>query len=291
MATGLAARVAALTGGAVAQQDIPVGRTRSWLAARLPFLAQPAVFGGSEAAPSLVIGAGRRIAPTVAALRTKGTAVVQILDPKMSLRRFDCVIIPSHDGVSAPNVLQTLGSLGRVSDDLLEAERVHWQPKFSALQRPLMAVLIGGHTKRKTVQDAAWMRLVGDLQALSAETGLVITLSRRTEKGLEARLRDALPDAWIWNGQGDNPYFGMLACADFILVTDDTVNMASEAASAGKPLAIYPLLEEGGKTACFHDALITAGHAERFNGLPGNNATAAPLDETGRIAEKIAGLL
>ncbi len=291
MAMGLAEKVAELSGGHAIQRDLQVNSVKSWLYGHFSWLSSTEALTNGETLPPLVIGAGRRVAPAVAALRkTHGIKTVQILDPKMSLSRFDRVVIPQHDGVSSPNVLTTLGSLGRVSAARLSEAKNLWEPRLSHLRRPLMAVLLGGDTKRKKVTEDTWSMLINDLKRLSAYVGMVITPSRRSGTGVEARLRQSLPDAMIWDGEGENPYFGMLACADCILVTDDSVNMASEAASTGKPLALYPLLQEGGKTARFHEALITAHHAEMFSGVPTNHPT-RPLDETTRIAQEIAELL
>jgi len=58
----------------------------------------------------------------------------------------------------------------------------------------------------------------------------VITLSRRTESDVRAAILNELQttDAHIWNGEGENPYLGMLAWADAALVTADSVNMVCE---------------------------------------------------------------
>ena len=103
-------------------------------------------------------------------------------------------------------------------------------------------------------------------------------------------IAEALPHADFWDGTGENPYFGMLACADALIVTDDSVNMASEAAATGQPVAIYPLLREGGKIALFHERLIETGHAAWFDGTL-SHAENGILDETQRAAEEVAALL
>ncbi len=291
MAMGLAEKVAELSGGHAIQRDLQVNGVKSWLSGHFSWLSSTTAITNGEALPALVIGAGRRVAPAVASLRkTNGIKAVQILEPKMSLSRFDRVVIPQHDGVSGPNVLTTLGSLGRVSEARLSEAKSLWKPRFAHLPRPLMAVLLGGDTKRKKVTGDTWSMLINNLKQLSSGVGMVVTPSRRSGPDVEARLRQSLPEAMIWDGEGENPYFGMLACADCILVTDDSVNMASEAASTGKPLALYPLLQEGGKTARFHEALIAAHHAEMFSGVP-TNYPINPLDETTRIAQEIAELL
>lgn len=297
MATGLAQRVARLTGGAVETYEAAVSGALAslppWLQCRFPSLSRAMIREmhlESETLPDMVIGAGRRVAPLVAALRRPGTKVVQVLDPKMPLRRFDRVVIPQHDRVSGGNVIETLGSVGGVTRWGLDAARREWAAVFAPLRRPLLAVLIGGNTKRRTVKSGGWQTLAADLAALVPEAGMAITLSRRTGPGAEALLRDTLPEVWIWDGKGRNPYFGMLAHADAVLVTDDSINMASEAAATGAPLAIWPLLEEGGKTARFHEALYAAGHAEPFSGAMPTACNGA-LDETGRVAGQLMDLL
>ena len=281
---------ASLTGGDVLQRDLMVSGPRAWMAARLPWLSWHLQMT-TYPQPAVVIGAGRRVAPAVARMRRTGARVVQILNPQMALRHFDLVIAPEHDGLSAPNTLATLGSVHRVSQQRLEPARMEWAPKFDALSRPLIAVMIGGSTRRSPMTEAMATKLAEDLRVLADQgVGLAITASRRTPETQAKMIAEAVPEATFWDGTGSNPYFGMLACADAFIVTDDSVNMASEAAATGKPLAIYPLLREGGKIAQFHDSLIGAGHAQRFNGtIP--TVHAEPLDETGRAAQKVAALI
>src|SRR3546814_20453175 len=83
--------------------------------------------------------------------------------------------------------------------------------------------------------------LAGQLATLARDGwGLMITPSRRTGRRNEEILRRALAGlpAEIWDGAGENPYFGSLALADHVVVTGDSVNMVSEAASTGKPVHV-----------------------------------------------------
>ncbi len=288
LAAGLAGRVAGRIDADVIEYNLRLSGPRAWLAARLPFLARRLPVSALPA-PVLIIGAGRRAAPTVAGSGKTGAKRVQILEPQMSHARFDLLCIPSHDGPTGGNVHITLGSLGGITSAKLAEAAAQWTPEFAHLRRPLMAVLLGGDTRRKKVTPGRWAELAADLAALAPRTGLVITPSRRTGPEAEAILRAALPNAMIWDGKGENPYLGMLACADTIMATDDSVNMASEAAATGKPVALYPLLEEGGKLARFHADLVAAGHAQWFDGaLP--TASNGVLDETDRAARAVMDL-
>jgi mitochondrial fission protein ELM1 len=62
-----------------------------------------------------------------------------------------------------------------------------------------------------------------------------------------ARGDDAGPGALpgiVWDGNGENPYFAFLAAADAILVTEDSTNLATDAAATGKPLFVLPMAGE-----------------------------------------------
>ena len=222
--------------------------------------------------PQLVIGAGRRSAPITAAMRSLsdsgggGLRVVQILSPQMPLRRFDLVVAPQHDRLSGPNVHQTVGSLHRLSPELLNAEDERLQP----LPRPLLAVLVGGPSKSARMTDADAGELTSALvQAGRSGWGVAVTASRRTPPDVTARLAEGLDlvGGWLWDGTGANPYYPMLGAADAIVVTADSVNMASEACSTGVPAYIAPVNKLAPKLARFHSALAERGFARPLSDL------------------------
>ena len=239
--------------------------------------------------PDLVIGAGRRIAPLVAALRRlHGVGAVQILDPCMPLADFDLVAVPEHDRVTGPNVLATAGSIGRATPDTVAAAAEHWRDQLALLPQPRLAVLLGGPGAGARFGGGAAGRLLVALEALADQGhGLMVTPSRRTPQGLVARLRDLLGDsAFVWDGTGDNPYPGILGLADAVLVTEDSVNMASEAASTGKPVHVFPLSRVAAKIRRFHTALEARGAARRFEGEI-EAWDYPPLAEADRVAAEI----
>jgi mitochondrial fission protein ELM1 len=115
-----------------------------------------------------------------------------------------------------------------------------------------------------------------------------MTFSRRTPEPakalLAARLRH-LPGI-IWDGTGPNPYFAFLAAADYILVTEDSTNMATEAASTGKPVFILKMDGTSLKFRLFHQELEGMGAARPYGGAF-HGWTYAPVDETGRAAAEV----
>lgn len=242
--------------------------------------------------PDLAIGAGRRVAPLLAALRrAEGVKAVQLLDPRMPARAFDLVVAPEHDRLAAVNAVSTVGSIGRLTPGRITAQAARWRHRLAHLPRPRVAVLLGGPSRSATWREADSRALEAALQALAAEgAGLMVTPSRRTPTGLADRLRKigggTGAGIWVWRGNGDNPYPGILGLADVVLVTEDSVNMASEAASTGKPVHVFGLTRVAPKIRRFHEGLVAHGAARRFAGGIGRWSY-VPLAEADRIAAEV----
>jgi len=239
--------------------------------------------------PDLAIGAGRRIAPLIAALgELHGVRTVQILDPRIPLGAFGLVAIPAHDRVQGPNVLTTTGAIGRVTPERAAAAAEPWGARLAHLPRPRVAVLIGGPRLIARFGGGAAGRLIAALSDLAEQgAGLMVTPSPRTPDGLVTRLTEALGDrAFVWDGAGENPYPGILGLAEAVLVTGDSVNMASEAASAGKPVHIFALRWIAAKLRRFHRALEAQGVARLFDGRI-ESWDFKPLAEADRVAAEV----
>lgn len=221
--------------------------------------------------PRLVISAGGRAAAPALAVRdaAKGQCIaVQIQDPKIAARRFDLMLIPEHDTLRAPNVVVTRGAVHRVTAAKLAEAASAWRQHLDYLPKPRVAVLIGGAGAYALDKDRM-AELARDLAALAANgAGLMVTPSRRTGEAAERVLRDALAGAAaeIWDGTGENPYFGYLGLADFVLATADSVSMITEASATGKPVHILDLPGGSAKFDRFHRAMAAAGVTRPFAG-------------------------
>jgi mitochondrial fission protein ELM1 len=151
-------------------------------------------------------------------------------------------------------------------------------------------VLIGGTNRAYRMTPALTHALAERLAALARVdgAGLAITPSRRTGAENLAILKERLSGlpAVIWEFCGENPYFGFLGLADAILVTADSVNMVSEAASTGKPVLVAALEGGNAKFRAFHESMRNAGHTRPFQGRL-ERWQPPPLDETGRVAAEV----
>ncbi|MCL5778445.1 mitochondrial fission ELM1 family protein [Limibaculum sp. FT325] len=244
--------------------------------------------------PDLAIGAGRRAAPFVAALgRRHGVRTVQILDPQMDPAAFDLIVAPEHDRLAAPNAIATLGAVGRITPDRVAEAAARLAPRIAHLPPRRVAVLIGGsgNAARWSEDDAD--RLVAQLAALVAGgTSLLVTTSRRTDPAVVTALRADLDptQTFLHTGEGENPYPGMLGLAQAVIVTEDSVNMASEAASTGLPVHVFRVSHPSAKARAFHAALAARGIARDFEGAI-SQWSYPPLAEADRVARLVLARL
>jgi mitochondrial fission protein ELM1 len=270
-----------------------------WLAPRhLPGAATafgPAFAHALAQPPALAIGCGRQAALATRLLRTGGTATVQILDPRLSQSHWDVVVAPRHDGLRGDNVVQVLGSLHPVDDPWLARARAEF-PALGQLPGPRVALLIGGPTRhaRFDAHDVArWMDAIA--AALARTDGsLMLSASRRTPPAVHALLRRPCEDmrgvCWLDERDGANPYPGLLAWADCIVCSPDSVNMLSEACATGVPVFVADPRRATGRIRAFIDALAAMGRIRPLDdalaGFP-----VEPLRETARVAAEVRARL
>jgi len=240
--------------------------------------------------PKVAIGAGGKAAPVLAALRRRGVQVVQVQHPRMDPRHFDLIVVNRHDNLTGPNVVVTRTALHRVTPARLAAAANTWRPHFAALPRPLVAVLIGGSNGRHQLDLPVGEALAVQLAEMMRrdQVGLMLTPSRRTDPAVVQALRDRLTPlgAWIWDLQGDNPYYGMLALADVIIATEDSVSMVSEAVATTAPVLLAALPGASRRIDAFHQALLADGRIRRFIGRCEVWPT-APLNDTPLAAAEL----
>jgi mitochondrial fission protein ELM1 len=92
---------------------------------------------------------------------------------------------------------------------------------------------------------------------------------------------------WAGPEDGDNPYAGILAWADRIVVTPDSVNMISEACASGKPVHAFATRPIIGKLGEFHRGLVDGGYLSAIDApAPANTHSLREITHvTARIRE------
>ena len=271
---------------------LPSAMKTSWM---LDLSSDPTEPAAGEAWPDLWIATGRATLPISARVRAASggrTFVVQTQDPRWRNAAYDLIVAPAHDPVEGPNVLSITGSPHRVTPDRLAEGSATFADQLAALPHPRVAALIGGRSRAFDLTDAHAADLADRIaRAVEATDGsLMLTFSRRTPGTAKAAMTERLArlPGLIWDGAGANPYFAFLDQADHVLVTEDSANMAAEAASTGKPVHILPMipLKPADKFARLHADLHARGAARPFDGTL-EAWTYAPLDETARAARTV----
>lgn len=248
----------------------------------------------NEGLPDLIISSGRRTAAIASYLKHRSnnkTKIVQIMHPNLPLQQFDLIVLPQHDKntKNESNVLRIIGAINNVQAKVLTGG-IELRKNYPELGE-FIAVIIGGNSKNYNFTDENAHELTKILSNLvvSQTNSFFISFSRRTPDRAKAIIKDNMPPSTIIydpiiDKTKPNPYFGMLAEADYIISTADSISMCSEAASTGKPLYIFcPNNFTSYKHLSFIQQLIDLGLAkslnkyitylEKYNYIPLNEVT------------------
>ncbi len=249
--------------------------------------------------PDLAIAAGRRAVPYLRMLKraSKGTTfTIFVKDPYWSRRRMDLIIVPEHDRLAGKNVFATLTPAHRLHAWRLAAARDTADRRVAHLPRPRVALILGGTSQHhrfadKDIEALAWIAASIALQG----KGLMVTPSRRTPpelrdaiaKVLAGLRQDLAKNVFLWDGTGTNPYVVILAHADSIIVTGDSVNMVGEAVATGAPVHVYEPSGGHRKISTYLARLEALGAIRRWRGDL-EDWCYEPINATPLIAEEIA---
>jgi hypothetical protein len=156
-------------------------------------------------------------------------------------------------------VLHNATTLHGITPEVLASARERWRSRYEALPAPRIAVIAGGDSGPFTLGPRAAGRLAADASRLAREQGgsLLVSTSSRTSPAAVSALAEALDaphDFYRWQGgDPDNPYRGLLAWADRLIVSGDSIAMLSEACATGKPVQIFDTGGMRGPTAAPRD--------------------------------------
>lgn len=254
----------------------------------------------------VVVGTGWQVSRVVRAMKRQnpGLFTVQMMRPSGRPKDYDVVVLPTHDLTGwgarrwqgAGNVVRTLAAPNRITKALLDQEAARWQQRVRQVGAPRLAVLVGGATKRDAF-DAKAAAMLGTELAKAAKAkgfGLMVSTSRRTGEAATRALQKALQESGVplvfWAPPGvlpeqdlgrDNPYHAFLGLAEAVVVTADSVSMVSEAATAGKPVHLWPMPGKlPKKFKVLFDALAEQGRVRWWDGKLALRPAAAGLMDT-----------
>lgn len=153
---------------------------------------------------------------------------------------FDLVITtPQYRILRAANVVELAMPLVAPKPDIAP---VAYGP---VPKRPLIAVLVGGASFPDRLDGPAATQLILDIRPYTEHLGgtMAVLTSPRTGVAAIAALESGVkaPHRLHVFGRGENQYRQLLAAADEIIVTSDSVSMAADAMETAKPVSVFPL--------------------------------------------------
>jgi mitochondrial fission protein ELM1 len=232
--------------------------------------------------PDVLIGCGG-LAAAVGLANRRQSRLVHVQHPRRPIKAFDLIVAAQHDELIGPNVFVTRTALHRVTPERLAQARTVWEPRLRHVRRPFVAVMLGGSNGRFTLNAEVADQLARQLATMMIidKVGVAITPSRRTDPKISAAIDHALRPfgAWMWDMHGENPYFGLLALADAIIVTIDSVSMISEAVATRAPVMLAGLPGRSRRIGVFLEGLRASGRARDFKGHC-EIWPVSPLDDT-----------
>jgi len=267
--------------------------------------------------PDLVISGGRRTVPAAryikhqANYQTGGSCfLAHVMHPgRAGAGAFDLIAVPSHDRAGGANLYTITGAPHRVTEAALDQAAGRWRGDLEKHAPPLIGLLLGGATRQKPFTGAQAAALGARVGGMTAAAGgsLIVSTSPRTgnivDQVAAAAKAAGAPPVLVhrWSPEAENPYLGILALADHLVVSGDSVSMCSEACAAGKPVYIWaPPGFAAEKHLRFHAELFAKGHARPLpdyqmadDQLPNNQLPAfetwthAPLNTSLEIADEI----
>jgi mitochondrial fission protein ELM1 len=209
------------------------------------------------------------------------------------------IAVPHHDcpmpGGDPTNWFRVTGAPHRLTPERLTEAAAAWRSRFSGVTRPMVALLVGGATRQHPFPDdmAADLgrRVAG--AARQRNGSVVLATSRRTGPSATRMLLQAIGHGphVLWGDPSANSYVGLLALADAIVVTGDSVSMCSEACANDKPVYIAAQAElTAPKHRRLHDDLYRRGLARPFADVF-DEWSHAPLNAAQDVARRILELM
>ncbi|MGD2074873.1 MAG: mitochondrial fission ELM1 family protein [Gammaproteobacteria bacterium] len=201
--------------------------------------------------PDLVISSGMRNEPVCRWVRAQAggrTRIVHVGRPWARPEHFDLIITtPQYRVPEHQRVLQNAATLhGVTRERLAEAART-WAPAFAGLSEPRITVILGGNSGPYTLGPRCAAGIAREVSRMAGRRGgslLVSTSARTPLSAVRAFEAHTSVPCYLYRWRPSdraNPYFGMLAHADALVVTADSVSMLSEACATGKPVYMAPL--------------------------------------------------
>ena len=190
----------------------------------------------------VIISCGRKsVIPSIALKKKYREKVftIHIQDPKISVEKFDLIICPEHDNLTANNVIKTTGAIHYLSEKEILKERNYLQ--IDKENKKIVALILGGPNKYYSFSEKEIDFLFNKIKTIftNDKFKLVIIPSYRTPSDIIKKAFNSFGhDHMVIKEIDKRAYLSALSISDYIVVTCDSTSMISEAAITGKPIYV-----------------------------------------------------
>jgi len=196
---------------------------------------------------------------------------IHLQKPNFYSKYFDILVTPEHDDFYRKNnIIKIIGSLVPFNEIEIKKKNPLIEKKFKYFKSPNVLVLLGGKSKRFTPTNTDYSKLLLDIKyaAKKISANVIICQSRRTPENIlymtEQIFSDFTNHFYISKKDEPNIYPSIIKICDYIVVTNDSVNMISETASTTKSLFLGYLNKEKSKLKSFHEKLLKNNNIKIF---------------------------
>ncbi|MDP3920805.1 MAG: ELM1/GtrOC1 family putative glycosyltransferase [Candidatus Omnitrophota bacterium] len=178
-----------------------------------------------------------------------GAKSVVVMTPRRGLSKFDLAIIPRHDRVEdLPNVIRTEGSINFMSPQRVLESAAQLAREIGPMRLFKVALLLGGDYKHFRMSEEMIARVLSEVKEAceNLDAEMMVTASRRTPTTvidlLKSELRPYPRCRLLVIPEEYNPpgaVAGILGLSDIVIVSPESVNMVSEAASSGAHVIVF----------------------------------------------------
>ena len=191
----------------------------------------------------LIISCGRKsVIPSIYLKKNSKKKIINIhiQDPKVSLKNFDYIIVPEHDGIKGNNVITSKGAIHYLTSDEIKKNSNYLTGMLNK-EKEYLLLILGGPNKYYDYNEKNLLDIFKKIQKLTFKNDLqaIIIPSLRTPQNIIDLAHKFFGEQnLIIKNVDKKAYLSGLAIAKFIIVTCDSTSMISEAALTGKPIYI-----------------------------------------------------
>ena len=191
----------------------------------------------------IIISCGRKsVIPSICLKKNSKKKVynIHIQDPKVSLKNFDFIIAPEHDGLTGKNVILSKGSIHYLTKEEIINNREYLSQRLNK-KKEYLSLIIGGPNKYYDYNEENIKKVFDKVKNILEKNNLqaiIIPSMRTPQKIIDLSKNYFEKENLVIKDIDKKAYLSCLSLAKYIVVTCDSTSMISEAALTGKPIYI-----------------------------------------------------